>query len=185
MKVSAILVLGGGITSEGTLTRGSMAPVRLAVERFNEIKPTWLIMSGGFSYKADFRPAISEAQAMKDYAVSLGVLPDKILTEAESKNTFGNILFTKLNLLEPLKIYDILVIGTPGHSNERLEYVLAKVLGNSYNYNIEIEHIAGILYEDRELASIKKTRLAFDDVANGNSAELYRRLRKFHRAYKS
>ena len=54
-------------------------------------KPPVLVMSGGQG--AD--EALPEAQAMKAYAVRLGVPEQDVLTESASKNTWENMLFSK------------------------------------------------------------------------------------------
>lgn len=54
-------------------------------------KPPVLVMSGGQG--AD--EVLPEAQAMKAYAVRLGVPEQDVLTESASKNTWENMLFSK------------------------------------------------------------------------------------------
>lgn len=182
MQKDAILVLGCGVTPAGEPSESAQASVHLAVERFRALKPTWLIMSGGFSHRADFRPAISEAQAMKEYASSLGVPSAQILTEAESKNTLENALFTKMNLLSPLDIQSIMVIAGPGHTQVRLEYIFDKVMGPDYNCDFVMH--AGPDSEaklQREANSLAKVRLLLDDVSAGDSDEIYRRLRQYQK----
>ncbi len=56
-------------------------------------KPPVLVMSGGQG--AD--EALPEAQAMKAYAVRLGVPEQEVLTESASKNTWENMLFSTTN----------------------------------------------------------------------------------------
>ena len=56
-------------------------------------KPPVLVMSGGQG--AD--EALPEAQAMKAYAVRLGVPEQDVLTESASKNTWENMLFSTTN----------------------------------------------------------------------------------------
>lgn len=180
MQTDAILVLGCGVTPGGEPSESAKASVQLALERFRALKPTWLIMSGGFSHRADFRPAISEAQAMKEYAISLGVPPEQILTEAESKNTLENALFTKMNLLVPLDIQNIAVIAGPGHTNERLEYIFDKVMGDTYTCEF-VMHEGPDSEEklEREKRSLDKVRALVGDIENGDSDGIYRRLRQY------
>jgi hypothetical protein len=181
MAIKAIMVLGCGVTPEGEPSDSAQSSVRLALEKFEQTKPNWLIMSGGFSHRADFRPMISEAQAMKDYAVSLGAPSEQILTEAESKNTLENALFTKLNLLIPLNIRTIVVIAGPGHTQKRLEYIFDKVMSKDYACEF-VMHLGPDSPQklQREQKSLDKLRTRFDDIADGDTTALYHRLRELH-----
>jgi uncharacterized SAM-binding protein YcdF (DUF218 family) len=181
MNVEAILVLGCGVTPAGEPSDSARASVRLGLEQFQRLKPNWLIMSGGFSHRADFRPVISEAQAMKDYAVSLAAPAKQVLTEAESKNTLENALFTKLNLLIPLNIRTIVVIAGPGHTQKRLKYIFGKVMGEDYTCEFVMHPGPDSPQKlQREQRSLEKLRSGFDDIADGDTLALYHRLRELH-----
>lgn len=113
MYKKAIVVLGCGIDSAGTLNSDAKNSVQLAHDSLSKNPESCLVMTGFVSYKATFTPSISEAQAMKDYAALLGIAQNKIFVETESKDTLGNFYFTKLNLLAPLGISDITIIRGP------------------------------------------------------------------------
>lgn len=185
MEYEAVLALANGIRPDGHLTDDAQATVDLALDHYHSERTKYLIMSGEWSYKASFTPPISEAQAMKDYAVSRGVAAEKVLIETESQDTFGNALFTKMNLLEPLGIGSVLVIAGPNHSRERLAYIFGKVLGRAYLFDFVMHGLDRPYEAARERESLAKLRDMFDDVPDGDDAALQKRLRARHPAYKS
>ena len=143
-------------------------------------------MSGSVSYKADFRPPISEAQAMKDCAVNLGAPAQKILVETESRDTFGNAYFTKVNLLMPLAVRHVTVVAGPNHSAERLEYIFEKVFADKISYEFILHGDALPPAEvEREQHALQILRALFDHVPSGLDKALYEVMRTLHPAYKS
>ena len=185
MYKKAIVVLGCGIDSAGSLNPDAENSVRLALDSLSENPESCLIMTGSVSYKATFRPSISEAQAMKDYAVSLGVTQDKIFVETESKDTLGNFYFTKLNLLIPLGIRDITIIRGPNQSDERIGYLATKVLGDEYTFKIVRPDIERPLERSREKKSISLAKQWLDPIENGNMSSIYKLMRERHPGYNS
>ena len=185
MYKKAVVVLGCGIDSVGKLNQDAENSVRLAIDALEADQNSCLVMTGSISYKATFRLSISEAQAMKDYATSLDVSQDKIFVEAESKDTLGNFYFTKLNLLIPLNIYDILVIRGPNHSDKRIEYIATKVLGNQYTFSVISPDIVRPEEQAREKASLTLARKWLDPIDDGDMLSIYRLMRDRHPGYNS
>jgi hypothetical protein len=142
-------------------------------------------MTGSVSSKATFRPSISEAQAMKDYAVSLGIPQDKIFVETESKDTLGNFYFTKLNLLVPLGLSNIIIIRGPNQSDERIEYLAKKVLGDEYTFRIVRPDIERPSEQSREKESLSRAKQWLDPIENGNMSSIYKLMRERHPGYNS
>lgn len=185
MYKHAILVLGCGIDAEGKLSPDATGSVQLGMNALTESQDACLIMTGDVSYKATFRPSISEAQAMKDYAVSLGVAVDKIFVETESKDTLGNLFFTKQNLIFPLGIKDITIIRGPNQSNERIQYLASKVLGQGYNFKL-IEPITERPDEfEREQKSLAMAKRWLDEISDGDMNAIYELMRNKHPGYNS
>lgn len=185
MFKKAIVVLGCGIDPAGNLNPDAENSVRLALQSHKHYPDACLIMTGFMSYKATFKPSISEAQAMKDYALSLGVSGDKIFVETESKDTMGNLYFTKQNLLIPLHIKDIVIVRGPNQSDERINYLATKILGTSYNYELVRPDVKRPEEFEREMTSLGVAKEWLDAVANGDMPAVYRILRTRHPAYNS
>lgn len=185
MYKQAIIILGCGIDAEGNLGKDPKGSVQLGIEAYQKLDAACLIMTGNVSYKATFKPSISEAQAMKDYAVSLSIPADKIFIEAESKDTLGNLVFTKHNLLAPLHIRDITIIRGPNQSTERISYLAAKVLGAEYAFTIIGPSIQRPNEQLREERSFAQARQWLDPIKNGDSDAIYKLMREKHPGYNS
>lgn len=184
-RYDAILVLGCGIDEKGELGDDALSSVKMAADLFNQQAVQWLIFCGGVSYKADFAPPIGEAQAMKDYAVKLGIPADKILVEAGSKDTLGNAYFSKVNLLMPLGLRSVAILRGPNHSEERLRYIFQKVLGPDYKYDFILRDEVRPEERERESKSLSLLRNWLDDVKDGDDAAVYAILRAKHPGYSS
>ena len=184
MYNEAIIILGCGIDEQGNLSEDAMNSVRLGMKSLEDSK-TCLIMSGNVSYKATFKPSISEAQAMKDYAASLGVGISRIFVETESKDTLGNIFFTKQNLLIPLNIKKLSIVRGPNQSSERVHYLAAKILGDEYDFRIVEPLIGRPQEQDREQRSLMLAQEWLDNIPNGDMAAIYALMRSKHPAYNS
>ncbi len=132
----ALIVLGGGLTLQEQLTDRTSARVETAISAWrDDVAPT-LVTSGGFVLRDQCPTSISEAGAMKDYAVDRGVPINVIAVEEESLDTIGNALFTRQIVIrngwERLK-----VVTSPDHLLRSLT-IFRYVYGNYF----EIEGLA-------------------------------------------
>ena len=185
MYKHAIVVLGCGIDAAGNLNSDAMNSVRLGVDALSELEDTILIMTGNVSYKATFQPSISEAQAMKDFAISLGVSVNQIFVETESKDTLGNLFFTKQNLLLPLGIKNITIVRGPNQSNERINYLTKKILGDEYEFSLIEPGIERPDEQEREQKSLAVAKKWLDGIVDGDMETIYELMRKKHPGYNS
>ncbi|MGR8831408.1 YdcF family protein [Leuconostoc citreum] len=96
-----IIVLGSGLIN-GKVVSNLLASRILIAKKFKEQqllktnKNLFLIMTGGKGSDEE----VSEADAMKDYALSLGVAKEDILTETFAENTYQNMLYSKELLIQ-------------------------------------------------------------------------------------
>ena len=185
MYKHAIVILGCGIDAAGNLGPDATNSVELGIRASKSLEDTCIIMTGDISYKATFKASISEAQAMKDYAVSLGVPLNQIFVEAESKDTLGNIFFTKQNLLLPLNITDITIVRGPNQSTERINYLARKILGGGYNFKLVEPDIERPDEQDREHTSLLKAKKWLDEIVDGDMNTIYELMRNKHPGYNS
>lgn len=185
MHKSAVVILGCGIDSSGNLNQDAENSVRLGLTYLANNPKTWLIMTGFVSYKAVFKPSISEAQAMKDYAMSLGATQNIVFVETESKDALGNLYFTKLNLLEPLDIRDVIIVRGPNQSDERIEYLATKVLGSEYTITIIRPDIERPEEQAREKESLSAAKQWLDPIDDGDMSAIYKLMRERHPGYNS
>ena len=185
MYKKAILVLGCGIDSIGNLNPDAEGSARIALDCLRDQPDSYIIMTGSVSYKAEFKPSVSEAQAMKDYAISLGTPQNKIFVETESKDTMGNLYFTKLNLLIPLGIKDVTIVRGPNQSDERIEYLATKILGDDYNFKVIGPNIQRPSEKEREQKSLDMAKRWLNPINNGDMPAIYSLMRERHPGYNS
>ena len=185
MHTHAIVILGCGIDAAGSIGSDAEHSVRLGVDVLAQRSDACLIMTGRVSYKATFEPSISEAQAMKEYAVKLGVPGNRIFVETESKDTLGNLFFTKQNLLVPLRISDITIVRGPNQSTERIEYLVRKVLGPDYTYRLIEPDIQRPAERAREQKSLSIAKRWLDPIDDGDMGAIYALMRAKHPGYNS
>ncbi len=88
-----IIILGGGIETDGSLPEIPKKRVERGVQLFGELKAFKMIMSGKCGLRLDWQknfPPISEAMAMQEYALTLGMKAETLVTEEDSMDTLGN-----------------------------------------------------------------------------------------------
>lgn len=115
-KADVIVVVSGGETFSRT---------QKAVELYKDNWAPKIIVSG-----AARSGEISNAMAMKSYAIKKGVLAKDIFIEEESNSTYENALFSK-NIIEKNNFKKIILVTSPYH--QRRTYMNFRfVLGSDY-----------------------------------------------------
>jgi len=149
----AVLVLGSGIREGGSLPESSMAMVKKAVELVKSGCASYVIFSGRWSYALPHTPPVTEAKAMANYASSLGLPKEAILTEDESFTTVSNTCLVKKNILEKRNWKRIILISLYPQ-DKRAEYNLKRVLGRGYQSKTIL---ADFQYPPEKLAALIET----------------------------
>ena len=129
----AIVVLGGGVNTDGSLPQVCAARVERAAQLYHARIAPRLIMSGRCGL-ADPDPAVTEAAAMRVHAVQLGVPESAILLEEEARDTLGNAYYTRELFLAPNGWTSIRVVTSDFHLS-RAAWVFRKVLGTAYDFS--------------------------------------------------
>ncbi|MCD6081735.1 YdcF family protein [candidate division WOR-3 bacterium] len=132
MRVDVLIVPGGGIDKYGRLKPTSLQRVDKAVELFKEGVTQYVIFSGAWSFMYTYKPPITEARAMQEYAITHGIPYDKILLDEEACDTIGNAYFPKVRIIKPRGWRNIMVVTSEFHL-KRTQYVFEKVFGPDYN----------------------------------------------------
>ena len=132
----AIIILGGGLNERGGLYPAQKLRIDDAIKLQASGQAGVIIVSGAYSYKAPTPPLHTEAETMRDYILSRGVPADKILSETDSRDTLGNFYFVKTQLLLPHNWHRLYVVASTGHLEERLRFIINKVLGPDYTADI-------------------------------------------------
>ena len=158
-RADALVVLGRGVDADGSLPRLAKQRVERAGELYAWDVAPRIIFSGKCSLMTEEIPSQTEAVAMLDYAVSLGLPREVLLMEEESRDTIGNAYFVLRRYLEPNEWNSIRVVTSDFHI-QRASWVFQKVLGVGYDVAFspaqsELDHltIAARAREESDITS--------------------------------
>ena len=186
-RADALVVLGRGIDPDGSLPRLAKQRVERAAELFAWQTAPRIVFSGRCSLMTETVPAVTEAGAMADYAVELGLPRDALLVEEQSRDTIGNAYFVLRDHLEPNDWTSIRVITSDFHI-QRTAWIFQKVLGVGYDVSFsaapsELDHstIAVRAREEADITAFLMEWLA--DVPDGDPVALARIIWKEHPGY--
>jgi len=184
----AIIVLGRGISAKGTLSSDSISRVEKAVELYSEGAAPKIIMSGSYSFHLDTPPPQTEARAMREIAIAYGVPRKALIEETESKDTLGNVYFTKTRICAPNDWHHLTVVASDDHI-PRAQYLFKKIYGPEYT--IDFAESKRVLDDDdyaeelqHENKSLEITRQGFDHVTDGDDQTIWQLMHEHHPAYK-
>lgn len=129
----AILILGGGITKKGMLPKEAKQRVEKAYQVFKRNPQADILACGKYSflYPKSKLPPRTEAEAIKEYLLELGVPEKKIYLEKKSKDTIGNAYYAKKLYFIPKKDREVWVVTSDFHL-ERVKFIFEKVFGPRY-----------------------------------------------------
>lgn len=131
----AILVLGKKLNDQNQLVESARVMVQRAVELYKKGTAPRVIFSGRWYFKLDPQP-ITEAQAMANYAISLGLPESAIVLEEQSDSTLANIYFTK-KILKKNDWKKIVLINFYPFA-ERALLTTKKILGSAYLVELDL-----------------------------------------------
>lgn len=181
-KFEAIILLGRGVYMDESIPESAMCAVKDAVDFYNQKVTEHIIFSGKWSYKIDFTPPLTEAQAMANYAIKLGLPEEAITIEDESNTTVSNCYYIKKNILEPNNWKNVLLIGIkPQHIRAffNLEYVLGhdykcEVIPANYSFPPEKHKIL----EKIEIEKMIGAKKLFEPFKPGDHEAIYEAAKK-------
>ena len=133
-SADVIVALGGGVTGDGEPLPATAARARLAAGLYRSGRAHRIVMSGAYGM-FDPPPLRMEAMAMAQIAVAAGVAEQDIAVETRSRDTIGNIWFTK-PLLAEHRWRRVLVV-TAGWHAARVRYLAHTIWGPGYLVAIE------------------------------------------------
>ena len=136
IKVDAIIVIAGGIDSEGNIPKQVEQRLDKGLELYVLGLAPRIIVSGKWSIYYDFQPSITEAEAMKRYLIKKEIPQTAILKEENSQSTIGNAYFIKNDIYKPKKLKSIIIVTSDVHM-ERTQYIFKMVFGPTYNLQFE------------------------------------------------
>ena len=131
-RADAIVVLGTTLDDNGSLPAHGRQRVERAARVYAQGVAPRVIFSGQCGLGVDVPPACSEASAMAEFAVALGVPREAVLLEEESRDTIGNAYFVARRHLEPNGWSSVRVITSDFHV-PRTSWVFERILGPDYD----------------------------------------------------
>lgn len=186
-RADAIVVLGRGIDPDGALPRLAKQRVERAAELFGwEVAPR-IIFSGRCSLMTEGEPVCTEAAAMAEYAISLGLPERALLLEEDSRDTIGNAYFVLRRFLEPNDWMSIRVVTSDFHI-QRTAWIFQKVLGLGYDVSFspapsELDH-SSIAARAREESDISTFLMEWvGAIPDGDPVSLARLIWQEHPGY--
>jgi vancomycin permeability regulator SanA len=182
-KYNAVILLGGSVNNDGSLSADAKAQVEKAAALYVDKVVKNIITCGSHGYKNEWRPAVTEAQGYADYAQKLGVPAGSIYLEEQSQETIGSMYFAKKILLDR-GWKRVVIIPAINHSTQRVVYITNKILGPDYVWkilrakeNLDMRNII------REQTSLRSTREINGMIPDGDHEATYRILCQTHPAY--
>ncbi len=135
MSKDVIIILAGGVNTDGSLPEQPQQRVLKGIELYRAGVAPKIIMSGKWALWLEESPAKTEAVAMKEYAVQMGVPTEDIILEEDSVDTVGNAYFTKIKILKPRGWHKVAVVTSDYHV-ERTRFIFEHVLGTEYKTDV-------------------------------------------------
>lgn len=134
MKFDAVIVLAGGIQSDGRLPKTVEKRIDLAYQIFHKGLADHFLLSGKWSVFWDHQPPrVTEARLMKKYALKIGLNPKNLLLEEHSQNTFENAFYSIKLFAEPRSWQKILVITSDFHL-QRCRKIFSYLNKNNHDF---------------------------------------------------
>lgn len=153
----------------------------VGIKVFKEKSAKYLILSGG---KTNPSVSLSEAEVMRNYALTRGIPPKAIILEENSMDTIGNAYFTR-KIIDMLGCSDIYIVSSCYHMR-RVKFIFEMCYGRKYNMFFDYCFtISNQDAERKEEYSIKLAKDFFENITPGNLDEIERRLFSIHRLYKN
>ena len=181
MKNSIIIALGNFMDESGQLNKETCSRLDLAIDVFYKNKHA-LIITSGWDYDAEYKIAI--ADAMKSYIVNNSHIQDElVLTETNSRDTVGDAIFTKINIVKKNSLNNLLIVTSDYHvlrTHKIFSYIygeqyIVKIIGSKTTKRKELSEL-----EDKSLNQFYKT---FNGVKSGDDDLIYKRLCTKHPYY--
>ena len=133
-SADVIVALGGGITAHGQPRPATVTRARRAVALYRSGRAHRIVMSGAYGMY-DPQPPRAEAIVMAQIAIAAGVPQDDLSVEAQSRDTIGNLWFTKPLLYQ--HGWHRVIVVTSGWHAPRVRYLTQLIWGPSYTVAIE------------------------------------------------
>jgi len=168
----------------GQLNKESCSRIDLAIDLFRKNKHAFIITSG-WDYYGEYNIAI--ADAMKSYIVNNSHISEElVLTETNSRDTVGDAIFTKINIVKKMSMNNLLIVTSDYHVS-RADKIFSYIYGEQYIVKVigvktvPINKIKKL--SKREEKSLKVFHRTFNGIKSGDDVLIFKRLCSDHPYY--
>lgn len=181
--------VGEGITAKGKPSRLTDAVADTAAYLIKNNFVDQILFAGGFGYRFKSRPPTTEAEAMRDRAISKGVNIEKIMIEPNSYDTVTNLYTSKKRIESIGGIKEITLIASWQHMY-RTEVFANWIYGP--NYKITTISSPDGIWGEEMMNSIQAEKLSQEfaltiwrdnGIIPGDHEGIYRVLQQTHPFY--
>ncbi len=179
-----IIVLGFTLKDKKKLPSVLKSRLDTAISLYSNSPESKLIMCGGLS---NSKLKITEAEAMKQYAVSRGIEKRDIIKEDTSTDTIGNAFFIKQRILKPNKWRNIALV-TSGYHLRRAKIIFKKVMGKGYRIKfigVRAFDAHSIFYKILGIENdfTELTHAFFKNIKDGDDKQIKKLIKRIHPLY--
>ena len=180
-EYDAIIVLAHHLSGDGQLDAQSRARMVAAVAAYATKQAPYIVTTGWDLHGTFNRPI---AQAMREFALAQhAISPKAIHCDAHSRDTVGDAVFTKRNIIQALGAKHLLIISSDYHL-ARVQAIFAFVYGTDYQLAIQgVASATTVETAQKERDSLAAFVATFTGVAVGDDAAIWQRLRTRHPFY--
>lgn len=186
--VRLIIVVGAGMHQDGTLYEGSKINVEKGVEIFKRNREQVTIFTGKWNYFIKVEPPWTEARAMKEYALSLGIPDDKTIEEGSSYDTVGNAYYTDKIVRKINNVGLITIVAASWHM-PKARFVFEKMFGGT-RFRISFEEgkqeMSGDMAKraaENEAKKLDKLKRLYGMIRDGDNEGFAKEIEKVHPFY--
>lgn len=177
----AIIVLANLMDSNGVLNDESVMRLKMGVDCFESRNARFMVTSG-WAFRPDSQICIGSAMA-RFLNVELRIPKARILVDLHARDTVGDALFTKMNVVVPNE-WSSLIVVTSDYHLQRTNEIFSFIYGAAFQ--IEVVGIKTTPTADKvanEVASLEAFRKTFSAVKPGDTQSIARMLVECHPYY--
>ena len=177
----AVLVLANLMDAEGRLNEDSLIRLALAAVLVQQ-RPRSCLITSGWNYRPDTPIRIADVMGNAAHD-TFGIARDRIFADGTARDTVGDAIMVKRNLLDPSRIRSVAVVSSRYHL-PRVRGIFAFVFGSAYDMRFigpQVDHAENMA--ESETASLAAFHATFAGVEAGNTEAIYQRLVSEHPRY--
>jgi vancomycin permeability regulator SanA len=177
----AVIVLANLMDAKGVLNDESVMRLKAGCECY-ESRSAGFMVTSGWAYRNDSDICIGSAMA-RTLVREFGVPDEHIKVDLSARDTVGDALFTKMNVVVPNGWRSIVVVTSDYH-RERAKEIFTFIYGVGYEIEvIGIKTSPTAQQLANEVSSLAAFRDTFKSVQSGDTLSIFKKLTDSHPYY--